>query len=180
MLLFCVWTECADGDCPGGPEGPPDGHGGQGSPHTDAVVPREYQPRRGRPETGSRRTRRRKVPVSYDHFLYINKMKYFRILICGPEGINVYKNLESFKLQCTALMQVQIEHAHVCRYFTGRVDIHKPNSLIYTIDYNSILILIYEFDFLIREKYDCLYQQGNPYLFQSASPRGQENLRSVS
>lgn len=53
MLLFCVWTECADGDCPGGPEGPPDGHGGQGSPHTDAVVPREYQPRRGRPETGS-------------------------------------------------------------------------------------------------------------------------------
>lgn len=116
--------------------------------------------------------------MSYDHFVYINKMKYFRILILGPEGINVYKNLESFKYN--VLHSCTHEHAHVCRYFTGRVDIHKPNSLIYTIDYNSILILIYEFDFLIREKYDCLYQQGNPDLFQSASPRGQENLRSVS
>lgn len=85
--------------------------------------------------------------MSYDHFVYINKMKYFRILILGPEGINVYKNLESFKLQCAALMQVWIEHAHVCRYFTGKVDIHKPNSLIYTIDYNSILILIYDLIF---------------------------------
>lgn len=85
--------------------------------------------------------------MSYDHFVYINKMKYFRILILGPEGINVYKNLESFKLQCAALMQVGIEHAHVCRCFTGRVDIHKPNSLIYTIDYNSILILIYDLIF---------------------------------
>lgn len=91
MLLFCVWTECADGDCPGGPEGPPDGHGGQGSPHTDAVVPWEYQPRRGRPETGSRRTRRRKVPVSYDHFVYINKMKY------SDFGTRRHKCLQEFR-----------------------------------------------------------------------------------